>query len=76
MLWLYFLGWVVIFGAIGAAIGGHKGRQEAGFLWGALLGPLGWLVIAVGPDLRPKCDKCGGVVVAGASRCKNCGAEL
>jgi hypothetical protein len=41
-------------GLIGAAIGNHKGRGVAGFFFGLFLGPLGWFIIAIGPDLRPK----------------------
>ena len=43
----------LICGLIGAAIGAHKNRGGAGLFFGLLLGPLGWLIIAVGPDHRP-----------------------
>lgn len=43
----------LICGLVGAAIGARKNRGGAGFFFGLLLGPLGWLIIAVGPDLRP-----------------------
>ena len=52
----------VIAGAIGAMVGQRRGRQYAGFWWGFLLGPLGWLIVALGRDLS-------------ASNCVHCGAK-
>jgi hypothetical protein len=63
-------------GLIGAVIGQARGRHFAGFWWGFFLGPIGWLIILLGTDARPKCPECLGVIIAGATRCKNCGAEL
>jgi hypothetical protein len=65
--------WAVIGGAVGAAIGGKKGRTEAGAVFGFLLGPLGWLIVAVGPDLSPKCVSCGAPRVDGVGTCSRCG---
>ena len=67
---------LAVFSAIGYYIGQTKGRPTAGALLGLLLGPIGWLLLYVGPDISPKCPECGGSVVAGARRCKNCGSEL
>lgn len=61
--------------AVGFLLGRVKGRPGAGTLWG-LLGPIGWLVVAQGSDLRPKCASCGGVVIAGAAKCLHCGSNL
>ena len=71
----YLFVWLLL-GGIGAAIGQKKGRTGAGFLWGFLLGPIGWLVIGLGPSLLPKCPECGGEIVQGAKKCKNCGSDL
>lgn len=72
----YLLFWCLIGGLIGLLIGQTKGRSGAGFFFGALLGPIGWLVVAAGPNLKAKCPECGGVVVPGARKCKNCGSDL
>jgi predicted RNA-binding Zn-ribbon protein involved in translation (DUF1610 family) len=47
-----FICYVAIFGLIGMIIGQTKGWPAAGFLFGALLGPIGWLVVAVGPNIK------------------------
>ena len=65
----------IVGGVIGLLIGKKKYRPFAGFMWGILLGPIGWLVVALGPNMGPKCSECGGLVVPGSTRCKNCGAE-
>jgi hypothetical protein len=71
----FLLGWLAS-AAIGGIVGAAKGRAFAGAVWGLILGPLGWLVIFVAPDQRPKCPECGGEVILGANRCKNCGFSL
>lgn len=43
---------IVLFAFIGAAIGATKNRAVAGFLYGLLLGPIGWLLIIIGPTAR------------------------
>ena len=74
----------MIFGFIGRSIGERKGRPEAGFIFGALLGPLGILIIAVGPDVKAeqaalrakKCPACRGSVPDDARKCMHCGEDL
>jgi hypothetical protein len=34
-------------GGIGALIGSSKGNAKAGFWWGFLLGPIGWIIMAI-----------------------------
>lgn len=64
-------------GIIGALIGGSvRGRNVAGFWWGFFLGPIGWIIVLLCNDERPKCPECRGVIEEGAARCKNCGVEF
>ncbi len=73
-IWL----WVAIGGLIGAAIGTKKNRALGGFVLGLILGPIGWLLVAVGPDLRekgPSCPHCGGEMALGKAVCRHCGRE-
>jgi len=70
------IGGLLLSAAIGLAIGQSKGRPVAGLIWGFLVGPLGWLLVAIGPNMKPKCPHCGGEIVEGASKCKNCGSDI
>ncbi len=45
--WIIFSG---IGGIIGFVIGNVKGRPLAGFFLGLLIGPIGWIVTACGPN--------------------------
>lgn len=61
-------------GTIGSGFGAmFRNRPVVGFLLGFFVGPLGWLCLVAVEDQRPKCPDCGGVIVKGAKRCKNCG---
>lgn len=70
-----FIGMLVC-GLVGALIGRSRGRPIDGLGWGILLGPLGWLIVALLSDKRPKCPYCRGAVELSASRCRHCGGEL
>lgn len=66
-----------ILGLIGSIIGKHKGRTGAGFLFGALLGPIGWMVIWLGPNMRSrKCPFCAEWVQPDARVCKHCRRDI
>lgn len=74
-------GWMILSGLCVSALVGHllgksKGKPVAGALIGFFLGPLGWLLVSLSPDARPKCPHCKGAIVAGAKKCQNCGSEI
>lgn len=76
-LTIYALFYFILFGAIGILIGQKKGRALAGLAWSMLLGPFGWLLVLLGPDLNsPKgapCPHCAGVVPINQAKCNHCG---
>jgi len=39
-------------GVVGLEVGRRRGHPGLGFWWGVLLGPPGWLLVAIGPDDR------------------------
>lgn len=46
----YLLYWGIIGGLVGLAIGQTRGRPLPGFFLGLLIGPIGWLLVLVGPN--------------------------
>jgi hypothetical protein len=68
--------WMIVCGLVGALIGRCRGRIVDGLGWGIILGPIGWLIVALLSDKRQKCSLCGGVINPGASRCCHCGGEI
>lgn len=65
------------FAVVGYLIGAAKGNAGTGAVWGFLLGPIGWLIVAVSKDKRKKCPYCGGTLGDGrVTRCRNCGQSL
>src|SRR3954462_4929423 len=75
-LWGWAIGLTLVCAVIGALIGRTKGRWGAGFVWGAALGPIGRIVIAVARREPRECPECGRKNPIGAKVCHGCGIEL
>lgn len=68
-----FLIWVFVCGGVGLLAGRARGQEMGGLVIGALLGPIGWLLILCSKDLRARCPDCKGVIHQGAVKCCHCG---
>ena len=75
-LWEWAIVLTLICGAVGALIGRAKGRWLAGFVWGAALGPIGWIIIAVAKREARECPECGRRNPPGAKVCHGCGIHF
>jgi hypothetical protein len=75
-LWAWAIGITVVCAAVGAIIGVAKGRWLAGLIWGAALGPIGWVVIALSKANLPQCPECGRSNTTNARSCRHCGVNL
>ena len=66
----------IIFAAIGSLIGKRKNRPVGGFVLGLLLGPLGWLLVFLGPTAKDKnakhCPYCRSVTELRVRKCVSC----
>ena len=74
----------LIYGAImlgGAlAIGLWKGRVLASLLWSGFLGPIGWVIVALGPNMNAvksvDCPHCGKTLPVAQPACNHCGNQI
>lgn len=78
---LIILFWGVIGALVGLFIGDAKGRTGAGVVLGFLLGPIGWLIIGIGPNYKEaadtkKCPFCAERVKREGKVCKHCRRDL
>ena len=67
--------WLIVGAAVGGVIGASRNNVGSGILWGALLGPVGWILVFF-LDQRAKCPACRGPLPDGALRCQHCGIDL
>lgn len=75
-LWAWVLGITAVCVLGGWLIGWIKGRVVAGIVWGALLGPIGWLIVALSKSRLPICPECGKGNPDNARACRHCGVNL
>jgi len=75
-LWGWAIALTLICALIGALIGRSKGRWLAGFVWGAALGPIGWIVIALSKSGLRECPECGRRNQPDAKVCRYCGIDF
>ena len=68
--------WVPINLIVGAIVGKTKNRIGAGMFLAILLGPIGWLVVLIGPDYRRKCPFCAESVKPEAKICPHCRSDI
>lgn len=68
--------WVIVGGLVGSLAGRARGRESEGVKLGAVLGPIGWLIMLCASDKRLRCNECGGVVIEGARKCLHCGSVI
>lgn len=75
-LWAWMTALTVICIAVGALIGWFKGRTAAGILWAAVLGPIGWIIVALGKSKLPVCASCAKRNSVNATVCRYCSASM
>ena len=75
--WLGWLGaWVLTGALVGAAIGFRRDRVLRGLLLGAVLGPIGWIVIARSRSGQVECPGCSRMISRAALVCPRCGTNV
>ncbi|HEY0178149.1 MAG TPA: hypothetical protein VGC30_00770 [Dokdonella sp.] len=75
-LWVWTLGLTLACALVGLFVGIAKGRWLAGLLWGAMLGPIGWIVVALSKSGFVECPDCGRRNAPSAKACRHCGVNL
>lgn len=76
MLWLWVSVLTLVFCGIGALIGWWKGCTFAGLIWATVLGPIGWIVIALKSPDPHACPRCAKANREFAKTCRHCGVPL
>ncbi|HEU4663713.1 MAG TPA: hypothetical protein VFS55_06765 [Dokdonella sp.] len=75
-LWQWAIGITLGCAVVGLVIGWVRGRWLAGLLWGAALGPIGWVVVLLSKSGLVECPECGKGNVPRAKACRHCGVNL
>ena len=75
-LWMWMTAFTVVSIVVGALIGRAKGRMTAGIIWAAVLGPIGWIIVALFRSKLQACPECAKPNQPDAIACRQCGANL
>ena len=75
-LWMWMTAFTVVSIVVGALIGRAKGRMTAGIIWAAVLGPIGWIIVALFRSKLQACPECAKTNQPDAIVCRQCGANL
>jgi len=77
-LWMWAIALTVICGAVGAYIGRRRNTVVRDAIFGAALGPIGWIIswYLPAPKQQPACPACKRNVDVGDAHCRHCGAKL
>ena len=75
--WLsWALAWAVTGALIGTAVGFARDRLLRGLVLGALLGPIGWYLVARSRSAQVECPGCSRLISARALVCPQCGTNV
>jgi ribosomal protein L40E len=75
-VWKWAIGITIGCALVGLLIGFARGRWLAGLLWGAALGPIGWVIVLLSKSEQVECPDCGYGNVPRAKACRKCGVNL
>lgn len=68
---MLFIAWITS-GLIGYLIGNGKGEGGKGAILSLLLGPIGWLIVAISDGDRKSCPHCKSKISKDATTCPQC----
>ena len=66
----------LLFGIASSIVGSRKGMAGSGFALGALLGPIGLIIVLVSAGNRIQCPACRELIHADAIKCRHCGVAI